>query len=590
MSDTPLFSFAAIADTHLNPEGAENTSPWRTNRLANARNAYLVEQLNRIKLAFVVHIGDIVHPVPSNPLFAPAADFAKRLFGRLSCPLHVLPGNHDVGDKPLDWMPADRVTAEAVRNYRATFGPDWGAFDHGGCRFVRINSSLLNSGLPDEAEQKAWLESELASVAGRRIFLFVHYPPFVARADEESHYDNLDEPARSWLLDLLTGHRVEALFAGHVHNFFYNRHGATRCYVLPSVTSLRQDYAEFFRIEPAEEYGRNDAAKLGFLIVDVYPDRHSARFVRTDGETDSAKLLTFRENVPSPVGVHLRHAWAEEIELPYNGPLDELSRKRVRNDYSLLALWDLGIMHLRVPLSDLKNDRVRARMADLCDLGRRFTVFSFGTPDPATCALMRAHRQLVDRWELILPLSSSPDAMDVLGPLRAELPAVFLTKLHGQNSAKQDPGKPFDHSIAIGFDPNDDDDLCNWWSTGQRVFSGAGFTVRPGMPITASIGSIAKLSEGLNLRAMISVKLGPAKSAAASPTEASVVGDVAEAITCAWSNSRLAVFLDTFQTIDRGYFVRPGLIDRRCNPTLAGKAFRELQIELARRPKASSVY
>jgi predicted phosphodiesterase len=337
------FCFAVIADSHLNPEGSPNTSPWRTNRLANDRNEFVVHELNRLQPAFVVHLGDIVHPLPAHPAYQPAANTAKRIFGQLTRPLYLLAGNHDIGDKPLDWMPADCVTEDSVRLFRETFGDDWGAFDHGGCRFVRLNSSLLNSNLAFEHEQKRWLEAELGEAAGRRIFLFTHYPPYVSRADESSHYDNLDEPGRSWLCNLLVRHRIEALFAGHVHNFFYNRHGATDCYVVPSVTSLRQDYAEFFRVEPADEYGRNDTAKLGFLLIEVHHDRHAAQFVRTHGATSAKPASQLKSSateraVLSPVGVHLRHPWAEEIELPYNAPLDELSRKCVRNDYQLLAI------------------------------------------------------------------------------------------------------------------------------------------------------------------------------------------------------------------------------------------------------------
>lgn len=231
----PLFTFAVIADTHLNPEGAANTSPWHTNRLANSRSEFVIEELNRARPAFVVHLGDIVHPVPSHPDYKWAAEAAKRIFARLTAPLHLVPGNHDIGDKPLDWMPADCVTEGAVHLFRDAFGPDWGSFEHGGCHFIRINSSILNSNLPFECEQKRWLENRLAAANGKRIFLFTHYPPYVSCANESSHYDNLDEPARSWLCDLLLEYRVEALFAGHVHNFFYNRHGGTNCYVVPSV-------------------------------------------------------------------------------------------------------------------------------------------------------------------------------------------------------------------------------------------------------------------------------------------------------------------------------------------------------------------
>jgi len=581
-----LFSFAVIADTHLNPQNTPNTSPWRTNRLANDRTRAVVDVLNKLQPAFVVHLGDVVHPVPTHPDYGPAAETAREILGRLAYPLHILPGNHDIGDKPLDWMPADCISTENVLRFRETFGADWGAFDHGGCRFVRINSSLLNSQLPLEAEQKRWLEAQLAASKSKRIFLFTHYPPYVTRADEASHYDNLDEPGRSWLCRLLVEHRVEAVFAGHVHNFFYNRHRSTDCYVLPSVTNLRQDYAEFFHVEPADEYGRNDTPKIGFFVVDVYRDRHVARFMRTNGATDATPPAEGRNPierpVPSAVGVYLRHAWAEEIELPYNAPLDELSRKRVRNDYGVLAMWDLGVNKVRVPFSDLADDRIRARMRDLHALGQRFTVFSFGLPDRATLDVINAHRSIVDRWEMVLPLHALGAACHRLrGAKSLELPPISLSKLRSHGDANHDPSKPFDHAVSLGFDVAECEDAGRLWKReGCDVFDGLLFKIDVDQPIIASVSRISDISAEFRFRASICAKLAPLRSADAPQSDHAIANRVAEVVLCAWSNPRVEIFLDTFQDVDRGYYLRPGLIDRRCNPRLAGHVLRELQWRL----------
>ena len=87
-----------------------------------------------------------------------------------------------------------------------------------------------------EAEQARWLEEDLAAAAKQRLFVSLHYPPYVADRDEDEHYDNIAEPGRTWFLDLLHRHRVEALFAGHVHHFWYNRHEQTDCYLFPSTS------------------------------------------------------------------------------------------------------------------------------------------------------------------------------------------------------------------------------------------------------------------------------------------------------------------------------------------------------------------
>jgi hypothetical protein len=583
----PLFTFAVIADSHLNPEGKQNTSPWRTNRLANSRNELVVQQLNQLQPTFIVHLGDVTHPVPAHPDYLPATDAAKKLFQPLTRPLYFVPGNHDVGDKPLDWMPADCISENAVLIFRKIFGPDWGSFNHGDCHFIWINSSLLNSRLPFECEQKQWLEADLGEVSGKRVFLFTHYPPYLCRADEGSHYDNLDEPARSWLCELVVKHRIEALFAGHVHNFFYNRLGATDCYVLPSVTNLRQDYAELFRVEPADEYGRNDIGKLGFFLVDVYRDRHVAHFVHTKGAQFGGAQLrsqaqTFRRAELSRIGVDLRHPWAEEIELPYNAPLDELGRKRVRNDYGLLALRGLGIINLRAPFSDLADDRVRQRMVDLHALGNRFAVFTFGVPDDAVLRLMSNHRAIIERWELVLPTQAVEAACARLKRARKqELPSIWFTKLRSHDEGKHDQSKPFDHSVSLGLDASEHEELAQLSVAHDRhsaIFDGVIFKIEFDQVLMPAVQHIIKLSETFGIRAAICVKLAPARSAASSSTIHDIANRVAEVILCAWCNPNIEFFLDTFQDIDRGYFLRRGLIDRRCNPQLAGDVFRELHL------------
>ena len=99
------------------------------------------------------------------------------------------------------------------------------------------------------------------------------------------------------------------------------------------------------------------------------------------------------------IGVHLRHPWAEIVEMPHNGPVDEFLRKRARNDYAVEALWDLGLRHLRVPLSDLQDRRIRQRMRTLAEMGHRFTVFSAGVPRPQEARLLARNARWLWGWE-----------------------------------------------------------------------------------------------------------------------------------------------------------------------------------------------
>ena len=78
---------------------------------------------------------------------------------------------------------------------------------------------------------------------------------------------------------------VEALFIGHVHNFWFYRHAETDCYLLPSTAFVRLDYSEMYRIAPGPdaEFGRNDKPKLGYFVVHVHEGGHVCDVIRTYG-------------------------------------------------------------------------------------------------------------------------------------------------------------------------------------------------------------------------------------------------------------------------------------------------------------------
>ncbi|MDK3021288.1 metallophosphoesterase [Cupriavidus taiwanensis] len=278
----PKFRFVVIADTHVNQAEDKASSFFELNRLANERARKAIHEAKRYNPSFVIHLGDIVHPIPSHAGFHEAAENYRQMAAVLECPVYLTPGNHDVGDKPWPLAPVAQIAPDFMRAYEREFGAQWLEWQHQDCRFLVLNTSLLNSGLPEELEQQRWFEQALAKGKGRT-FLSLHYPPYVRDADEPSHYDNIDEPARSWLLDLLAEHRVEAVFCGHVHNLWYDQYGDTEIYLLPSTAFVRQDYSEMQRcLPPGEEGGRQDVDKLGFFVFDVFESGHVARFIRTE--------------------------------------------------------------------------------------------------------------------------------------------------------------------------------------------------------------------------------------------------------------------------------------------------------------------
>jgi len=302
-----LFAFAVVADSHLEAEAAGLALPR-----SNARNRSVVQALRPWGPRFVLHLGDIVHPVPEAPGHDLTMALADRLHAGLGAPVFCTPGNHDVGDKREDIAPAKAVTDDGLRGYEQVFGPPFRQVDFGQVVVLLLNSPVLGSGLAVEAAQRRWFEQALQQARGRRVFVATHYPPYLVQPGEPSSYDNIQPAPRLWLLDLLRRHRVEAVFCGHVHNAFYNRLDGTEIYALPSTAFARRDYSELHRSAPpaGDEFGRNDTGKLGFCWVDVHERGHVARLVETGGGTGALDLwLPGHPKDPgeTPLGLTLRH-------------------------------------------------------------------------------------------------------------------------------------------------------------------------------------------------------------------------------------------------------------------------------------------
>ena len=585
-----LFTFAVIADTHTRPEEGDLSSPWAVNALANDRCRYVAALLNHLRPAFVVHLGDVVHPVPALPTYSAAAEAALTTFAGLDAEIRYIPGNHDVGDKPFKAMPAAAVSDEGMALYERFFGAPFQAFDYGDCRFVLINSPVLNSGLAAEEQQRRWLEREMAASADKRVFLFTHYPPYILEPHEPPNYDNVDEPQRSWLLSLVEASGVEALFAGHVHNFFYHRHGVTDCYLLPATSFFRQDYAELFRVEAAPEHGRNDAEKLGFFLVDVFRDGHVARVLRTNGETlkagasltppaDRVATLHPRLRRPAPVGMHLRHPWSEVVTFPYNGPMDEFLRKRVRNDYTLMTLWELGVRKLRVPASDLLEADTRERMRAMRNMGHEFTVFCFEAPSADALERLAEHAELFDALEIVIPWQEAAGAAERIGACAAAVPVpVMLAKME-TSAEKKIEGSRFSHFVSYGFRASELDVIEDFLGANAARADVGGFVFRLRFDESPweAIPRIAAFSRERGLRAAVNVRLASENPAAYNQDDSAISCQVAEALLAAFASDGCEVFVDTYVDVDRGYFPRHGLFDRRYNPRPASFVYRHLQ-------------
>jgi len=528
-----LFRFAVISDTHVNPSETECNSPFPVNARANRRFRHVIRDLNQRDLSFVIHLGDLVHPVPSSgAAYQRAADAYHQIAAELQVPMHVIPGNHDIGDKPGAGGPVPAISKSDIAAWTATFGTQNKVVRHGDLQCLMLNAQLINSGLADEATQKNWAETQIAEWTGRTM-LMLHHPPFICSADEAVHYDNLANPGRSWVLELMNAPGIVATFAGHAHNFWYDQVGGHDYYRLPATSFVRQDYAEMLRAAPEQgsEFGRDDKAKLGYLVVDVFENGHTVQIVRTfgaecgpDDATHKASRLANPPllNASAKIGFDLRQNWAELTEIAPSAALDEFDRKVARNDYPLMALIEMGVRDLRLPMSDLRDKFRRDRLAALRS---------------SQSALTALHRDT---------------KLD-----------IFLSPIHDPSSPQ---GGIHRHVIEHGF-RGDEKDCAPLIGACKGHIQGLVFRQFCTEITSQSLSQIAKLAAGYGLKSSVHLRTGTDSPAVEQNDTGAVLRALKLCADQALKAPAMRFFLDTLIQQDRGYFPRPGALDVRCNPT-----------------------
>jgi predicted phosphodiesterase len=603
------WELVVLSDTHylLHPE--LQAGEWESIKQFPSRAARALRLAGALGADVVVHLGDVTHEYPETGEAVRSREGARAQFEQYGLSPYVAPGNMDIGDKPDPTSPASWVSPETLAAWDAAFGRSWLSFDERGIHGVVLNSSIMDGPLPEAEAQRHWLEADLATHHGARIFLFMHHPPFFVDPDERSFgmYNSLDEPARAWLLGLIRRHRVELVFAGHTHFVAVNHLEGTRFFVAPSTTTSRAGLPEAFTVLPPD-LGRSDLPKLGFYLVRDTGEADgsgnggsggsgggdgggdigsgpSVQLIRTGLELPALDPADPRRLVLTPPSRDLRRS---RLGVVATHPLGHMTpgptiwpsvvRQRVRNDWSLMALVELGARYVRVPESDLQDASERDRLPVLRGEGVAVRAAWLWSPRVDLPAAVGAHRGVLDEVEVVHPGTALP-VPACLAQLRAlrerGLPVTLSTAI------RETPIPPQYHGrTRLGYLPEELAALDAWLRGHDCPVDRVVCRVSPADRPWGARRRIADLGRLDHIGAVDLALDLPGQREEHHPALA------AEALFAAAAIPDGRVWLAPLMDLDRSFDPAHGLLDRLSNPRPVFIAARALNAALFATPEA----
>ena len=588
-SDLPAadLEFVVIADTHhlvdpgMYAAKGDSVTPDIVREWSD-RGDWALALAKATKPPLVFHVGDLAQEYPGSPYFDTGRRAVVTQFKDSGLAVNFAAGNMDIGDKPDPTVPAGWVEPGFLKRWDEDFGKSFYSRTAGDTHFIVLNSQIMNTTLPEAIEQREWVEADLAAHASHRIFMFLHLPPYLVDEDEPGlgSYDVLDNPDRTWLLDLCRSYEVEALFSGHTHFQVFNRAGNTRLYTLPSTTTTRPGFYEAFNVRPADR-GWLDTTKLGFFLVRVTSRGTSVHLIRTSGETHAnhqagTRILsgTTVDLPNSPVATYLRLPIANKSDGAISYP--NHVRHRIRDDYPLLSCVEAGINNVRFPIHDLDVDLQAEQLAVLQGEGVRLTATVL-CPKPGDITSAARKASETDFIEVQLTNRFLPDGEDLsaLAELREAGVGIALAPL-----ALEDTGKVHMRS-RTGFRPRELPQLDEML-TGHGVhLDRAVCMVDESKSVWSDIRAFdTRLGSVGGLDFLVPLGADDEMNAHM----------VAEALFASATISRSRIYIDPLQDLDRVTKVVNGLLDRLSNPRPAFHVTRVLNTVLFGEGRSTGSY
>jgi 3',5'-cyclic AMP phosphodiesterase CpdA len=265
----PEFRLTQISDPHL-----ARRLPTLTENFHRVS-----EYIDTTRPDLVVNSGDLAFDGPGH---RGDLEFAKSLHDALPVECRSIPGNHDIGDNPtaVGSPPTQAVTPETVDAFVSIFGEDRWRFEAAGWCFIGLNSQVMNTGLAREAEQFEWLASQLASLGGKPLALFLHKPLYLNAPDDPelpaTSIRYIPQPARARLIQMLSAADLRLVASGHLHQRRdYTRHRLRHVWAPSSGFIISDKRQEVIGIK-----------EVGLVEYRFQPDGFEVRHVRAPGQID----------------------------------------------------------------------------------------------------------------------------------------------------------------------------------------------------------------------------------------------------------------------------------------------------------------
>lgn len=324
------FDFVVTGDSQSNKQLAFQTDMFKE----------MIREWNTVKPSFVMEVGDIIlgGAVKDMPV---QWDLFQNTIAQCQPPYFPVPGNHDINDSASEKLWQERM------------GPTHYAFSYGNSLFIALDSEEVDA--PDRLsdEQVAWLKHELDATTATNIFLFLHQPYFTDH-DDPRLVDETSEKRWKYLADVMHGHPVRAVFAGHLHCYrdfgvrdgvhyaicggaasFGNHPDDTGLFNHYLLVRVRGDQVDWLVVKPGS-----------LLPSDVCTNAHLAELY------DINHRLVFCEDLPTPYGepfdrdvtIHIQNPFDKAFtssvtwDVPDGWKVDPMSK-----DYSVAANGDANV-------------------------------------------------------------------------------------------------------------------------------------------------------------------------------------------------------------------------------------------------------